>query len=73
MIGASGKSVSPKLLITVGTSGANHYVSGIMKAQKVLAINKDPNAAIFNVCDVGIIADLTEVIPLFKDDLKTRS
>lgn len=69
LIGASGKSISPKLLITVGTSGANHYVSGITKAQKVVAINKDPNAAIFNTCDVGIIADLTDVLPLLKEEI----
>lgn len=69
LIGASGKSISPKLLITVGTSGANHYVSGITKAQKVLAINKDPNAAIFNVCDLGMVADLTVVLPLLQKEL----
>lgn len=69
LIGASGKSISPKLLITVGTSGANHYVSGIAKAQKVLAINKDRNAAIFNMCDVGMIADLTDVLPLLKEEI----
>ncbi|NLE73708.1 MAG: electron transfer flavoprotein subunit alpha/FixB family protein [Actinobacteria bacterium] len=69
LIGASGKSIGPKLLITVGTSGANHYVSGITKAEKVLAINKDPNAAIFNICDMGIVADLTEVLPLLQEEL----
>ena len=73
LIGASGKSISPKLLITVGTSGANHYVTGITKAKTILAINKDPNANIFNVCDIGLVGDLTELLPLLENELSNRT
>ena len=70
LIGVSGKIISPKLLLTVGASGANHYTAGFTKAGKVVAVNSDPNAPIFNVCDIGIIGDVAEVLPIMLDKLK---
>ena len=72
MIGVSGKIISPKLLISIGASGANHYAAGFVKAGKVVAVNNDPNAAIFDVCDIGIVGDVNEVIPVLIEKLKER-
>jgi electron transfer flavoprotein alpha subunit len=70
MIGVSGKTVSPKLLVSVGASGAMHFVAGFPKAKCVLAINKDPKAPIFEACDIGIVGDLREVVPQLCQKLK---
>jgi electron transfer flavoprotein alpha subunit len=70
LVGVSGRIISPKLLITLGASGANHYTAGFVKAGKVLAVNNDPKAPIFDVCDIGIVGDLHEVLPVLVDKLK---
>lgn len=71
MIGVSGKIISPKLLFSIGASGANHYTAGFNKAEKVVAINNDPSAPIFDVCDIGIVGDVTEVLPVLVEKLKS--
>ena len=70
MIGVNGKVISPKLMVSIGTSGANHYAAGFSKAGKVLAVNNDPGAPIFDLCDIGIVGDVCEVIPEMVDQLK---
>lgn len=71
LIGSSGKTVSPKLFISIGASGAAHYSCGFQKAKYVIAIDKDPKAPIFEVCDLGIQADLNEIVPALIEALKT--
>lgn len=71
LIGSSGKTISPKLFISIGASGAAHYTCGFLKAKYILAINKDPNAPIFDVCDLGIQADLNEIVPSLIEELET--
>lgn len=61
MIGQSGKSVKPKLYICFGVSGAINHVSGFAGAEVTVAVNTDPDAAIFNYCDYGIVGDMDEV------------
>lgn len=73
MIGSSGKTISPKLFISIGAHGAMHYTCGFDKAKYVLAIDKDPKAPIFGVCDMGLVADLNEIVPCLIKELKYRS
>ncbi len=62
-IGLSGRTVKPSLIITVGISGSVQFASGMNKSDVIVAINNDPNAAIFDVAHYGFVGDLYEVIP----------
>ncbi len=64
MIGQTGKTVRPNLLFSIGASGAVQYTAGITEAKTVVAINRDPDAPIFRVADLGIVADAKTFVPL---------
>ena len=72
-VGLSGKTVSPKLYIACGISGAVQHLAGMSSAETVIAINSDPEADIFRTADFGVLGDIFEVIPLFIQKLKGRS
>jgi len=69
-VGLSGKTISPKLYIAIGISGSVQHLAGIKTAENIIAINNDPEAQIFHVSDLGIVADLFDFLPALIERIK---
>jgi electron transfer flavoprotein alpha subunit len=70
-IGQTGKTVSPKLYFAAGISGAIQHKVGMQGAENIVAVNKDPNAPIFEFSDLGVVGDLNKILPKLTEAVKT--
>ena len=71
-IGQTGKTVSPKLYLAAGVSGAIQHKVGMQSSENILAVNKDPNAPIFEFCDLGVVGDLHKILPKLTEAVKAK-
>ena len=72
-VGQTGKTVKPTVYIACGISGATQHMVGMKAAKNIIVINKDPEAPIFAIADLGVVGDVTKVLPKLIEAIRARS
>jgi electron transfer flavoprotein alpha subunit len=71
-IGQTGRTVKPEVYLAVGVSGALQHIVGMKGARRIVAINRDPNAPILRMADLGVVGDLFEIVPALTKEVRRR-